>query len=53
MARHGDWPCCGVAGTGTDAPVGLKWGPESWAGWGYPREGWAVSGRADGAMVVC
>lgn len=32
MAKHGHWPCCGVAVAGTDSPGGLKCGPGLWQG---------------------
>jgi len=34
----GDQPCWGISGAEADSPVGLKWGPGTWAGRWEPQE---------------
>lgn len=41
LVESWEWPCCSVAGTGTDCPGGLTWSPVSWAGW-QELQGWAL-----------
>lgn len=49
VARHGDSPCCGVAGAGPDSPGGLKCGPGLWQGRNNTKRG--EQGQA--GLTVC